>query len=190
MSAVATRRLRRAAWLGFLLALAASMTVLVAAPAAAQTEPPTLPVVVIPGGPPLALSGPFAGSGSNSPGDFACQPGFLAGLSFSSGAFTHPTLGEGVYEFRQRFCISGFSLYYPPGSTFVLNGSERSLSGTLSVATIPPQQAFGFAFQLTASGACKAHFRAEGVQSNLSGVSWDESGTLAQQGSIVCRLTR
>jgi hypothetical protein len=193
----AMRRLGRTARTGTTLFVAVAVAGLAAgASAGAQTEPPPGPVVVIPGGPPFVLSGSFAGVVSSAPGDFQCpQPSQAPVRVDSSGSFTHPTLGEGTYEFHRRHCIptEGTKPAALLDGAFVLDGSNRFLSGKLwytkFLEGVPA--GFGFEIALQAGGGCTAHFQANGEDVlNTSTGLFDESGSLTQQGSIVCRLTR
>jgi hypothetical protein len=125
------RRLGNTVRFGFVLALTVAVVGVVAAtPAAAQAEPPNAPLVVIPGGPPFVLSGPYSGSASSSAGDFPCPPASAPIRADMSGLFTHPSLGSGAYEFRLRVCVpteatsKGAILL----GTFVLNGNKQFLS--------------------------------------------------------------
>ena len=185
------RRLGNTVRFGFLLALTVAVVGLVAAtPAAAQTEPPNTPVAVIPGGPPIVLAGPYSGSASTSAGDFPCPPTTAPIREDFSGLFTHPSLGAGAYEFHLRVCVPTEQTSKQailPG-TFVLNGNKQFLSGTLSskgFQAVPG--GFGYQFELTASGGCKAHFRADGQVASAPGFA--DSGTLTQIGAIICRVT-
>jgi hypothetical protein len=185
------RRLGNTVRFGFLLSLTVAVGGLVTAtPTAAQTEPPNTPVVVIPGGPPFVLAGPYSGSESASAGDFPCPPTSAPIREDFSGLFTHPSLGAGAYEFHVRVCVpteatsKGAIL---PG-TFMLNGNKQFLSGTLSFKGFEPVPGgFGYQFELTASGGCNAHFRADGQVAGAPG--FGDSGTLTQIGAIICRVS-
>jgi hypothetical protein len=184
----------RAGRVGSTLALAVALTgFLAVGPAAATPQPP---IEVIPGGPAVVLSGSYEGSGTAFPtaNALSCPGGTW--MQDMTGDFTHPTLGDGVYEFHLQLCLNGG---VSGKGTFTLDGSARSLSGTLvmPVAPLEPFTPFiPYTHHLKASGGCIAHFRADGVMRQLATVTdplpwpFEEVGTLTQTGAIVCRASR
>ncbi len=179
----------RAARFGLWFALVAGIPALAAAaPAAADPEPP---VVLIPGGPPIVHPGPYEGSGVLGP-PVSVKPGCVTGFSRdTTGDVTHPVLGAGVYEFHVQLCLHSLDDVSGTG-TFALHWSNLSVSGKLIMP--PSSTSAPYTYQMTATGGCKAHFRAEGTAFIVSGppppILLDEDGTLTQFGAIVCRAGR
>jgi hypothetical protein len=153
-------------------------------------------VTVIPGGPPVASSGTYEGSGQGQVGpvDFRCQaPQFITHID-TSGGFSHPSPSAGTYEFHLQICSqpSGPDTVVRKGrGTFVLDTSARDLAGTFSMepSTGDSHVVFwDYTYDLRASGACKARFRVDGTMTrDIFSFDFEEAGTLTQIGSIVCR---
>jgi hypothetical protein len=154
-------------------------------------------VSVIPGGPPIATGGAYNGTGIET----AAFCGFGGRIGFqldSSGTFTnHPTLGNGTYEFHVGWCVSlgpGVHLNSPGGGSFVITSTPRSFSGTVQVQSRSSDDGtLNYSYWLTATGACKAFFEADGqdvFETEGLPAPFVESGILEQFGAVVCTLER